>query len=51
MKDELSGNVQYGIKISVDCYSDTMLITGDSKKPFCHTGKDFSFLWNIVSYF
>jgi phosphoribosyl-AMP cyclohydrolase len=43
MKGEISGNVQYVIKISVDCYSDTMLITDDSKKPFCHTGKDFFF--------
>lgn len=43
MKGETSGDIQHIIKISLDCDSDAMLITVDSKKPFCHTGSHSCF--------
>ena len=43
MKGETSGDVQQVIKISLDCDSDAMLITVDSKNPFCHTGSHSCF--------
>ncbi|CAF3371628.1 unnamed protein product [Rotaria sp. Silwood2] len=49
MKGEISGDIQHVIKISLDCDSDAMLITVDSRKPFCHTGSHscFSLQTNI----
>ena len=38
MKGQTSGHIQHIIKISLDCDSDSMLITVDSTNPFCHTG-------------
>ncbi|CAF4117487.1 unnamed protein product [Adineta steineri] len=38
MKGETSGDIQHIIQISLDCDGDTILITVDSKNPFCHTG-------------
>jgi phosphoribosyl-AMP cyclohydrolase/phosphoribosyl-ATP pyrophosphohydrolase/uncharacterized protein related to proFAR isomerase len=38
LKGETSGDIQNIIKISLDCDSDAMLITVDSKKAFCHMG-------------
>ncbi|CAF4912299.1 unnamed protein product [Rotaria sp. Silwood1] len=35
---QTSGHLQYVIKISLDCDSDSILIIVDSKNPFCHTG-------------
>ncbi|CAF4554726.1 unnamed protein product [Rotaria sp. Silwood2] len=43
MKGETSGDVQHIIQISLDCDSGAMLITVDSKKPFCHTGNHSCF--------
>ncbi|CAF1482447.1 unnamed protein product [Rotaria sordida] len=43
MKGERSGDIQHIIQISLDCDSDAMLITVDSKKPFCHTGNHSCF--------
>ena len=43
MKGETSGDIQQVIQISVDCDSDALLITVDSKNPFCHTGKKLVF--------
>ena len=37
-KGETSGNVQYVQKMSLDCDSDSILITVDASLPFCHTG-------------
>ncbi|CAF3592032.1 unnamed protein product [Rotaria sp. Silwood1] len=35
---QTSDHLQYVIKISLDCDSDSILIIVDSKNPFCHTG-------------
>jgi len=43
LKGESSGNIQKILKMSVDCDSDTLLITVDSSKPFCHTGNTSCF--------
>jgi phosphoribosyl-ATP pyrophosphohydrolase len=37
-KGATSGNVQYVSKLSLDCDSDSILITVDTTSPFCHTG-------------
>ena len=37
-KGETSNNYQYVSKMSLDCDSDSILITVDTLKPFCHTG-------------
>lgn len=42
MKGQTSGHIQHIIKISLDCDSDSMLITVDSTNPFCHTGFFFA---------
>jgi phosphoribosyl-AMP cyclohydrolase/uncharacterized protein related to proFAR isomerase len=42
MKGKTSGDVQHVIQISLDCDSDALLITVDSKKSFCHSGNSFS---------
>ncbi|MCJ7637406.1 MAG: HisA/HisF-related TIM barrel protein, partial [Nitrososphaeraceae archaeon] len=48
-KGSLSGNYQKVIKISMDCDSDSMLITVDSDKPFCHTGNYSCFSQQTVN--
>ncbi len=50
MKGETSGDIQHVLKISLDCDSDAILITVDSEKPFCHTGKDFFLFYAICSF-
>ena len=38
LKGETSGNTQQVLQIAPDCDNDTLLITVDTAKPFCHTG-------------
>ncbi|CAF1158403.1 unnamed protein product [Adineta steineri] len=39
MKGETSGDLQQIIQMSLDCDSDALMITVDSKRPFCHMDK------------
>ena len=46
VKGQTSNHFQRIIKISLDCDSDSILLTVDSAKPFCHTG--FFLILHIV---